>query len=117
MNCSGRGFDIIDRGSSRVGIVRYQARTHIIIMRMRNGNENFPRKQKFVSSRQTWNFPLTNAQFRYRFLRSTSPNCERSVQAKHAVPHALDTGGRELYQSLGLADGAMTTEWSRSVVR
>jgi hypothetical protein len=39
------------------------------------------------------------------------------VQAKHAVPHALDTGGRELYQSLGLAAGAMTTEWSRSVVR
>jgi len=38
--------------------------THIIIMRMRKGKENFPRKQKLVSSRQTWNLPDTRAQLR-----------------------------------------------------
>ena len=51
-------------GSRGARVRHVPGSTHIIIMRMRKGKENFPRKQKLVSSRQTWNLPDTRAQLR-----------------------------------------------------
>ena len=60
-----RDLTFLPTDGSRGARVRHvPGRTHIIIMRMRKGKENFPRKQKLVSSRQTWNLPDTRAQLR-----------------------------------------------------
>ena len=61
----GAGLTFLPTDRSRGARVRHvPGSTHIIIMRMRKGKENFPRKQKLVSSRQTWNLLDTKAQSR-----------------------------------------------------